>query len=662
MGRTFNATESRHLNQRTLTVGSGTSARATPSYSTNPKLLSVEAEDSRSRNFPKLQGLAGIARRTDQANSFLPVCNFSPLKSKILLDQGTTLLLPMLTEESGRYTTLDVCRWRDVIGRGERLENFQRCTEAIATNLKISVVEGTKDPTDSRKSHRAGQLGALSCRTRRRALPFTSWSSPRALKVIQVQDPCRAESTMERLLDQADALLLTARDDGPERPDFDIPVELAHLAAPYDLLELLEHPTKGKGWFAKQSLKAGTVVMIGKPIAWAMDCEAMLDEDSEDAEVLMEDDDDDGSENDKILDSEVNELVILETIQRIKNNPSVWLEQVSGLYPRENAGSLPAWRCKNQNILSKFQAAIQDLEKIPELRGQTKEIAVRLPLIIRYNTLSVETCPELLSFPGPTGHSLLSGAGLYHLPSLFNHDPRPNISRYAVGDIMWFVTNQDVQQGQELCLSYLEHDVLCETSSRQNCLLTFDIGEAANEADVLDDGPISPVVDSEVQMELMEMIPFERLDAIDELTMQATGEALPEGERTEEDGMDASGTAWFQCDVQNLRVLKAITLESLGQSQKALDIWEECVDFAETCLPPNDESSIVVRVQAALCAWQVQDKDRAREHASVALNVHNLMFGGGVPRFRRRYLKEFCLNLRKSKGDPAEKVLWPYDQ
>ena len=83
-----------------------------------------------------------------------------------------------------------------------------------------------------------------------------------------------------------------------------------------------------------------------------------------------------------------------------------------------------------------------------------------------------------------------------------------------------------------------------------------------------DEGPSYPVVDIDVQNELMTMNPFERLEAIDELIQQAVGEALPDSEdiEGEDDRMDAHGSAWFECDLQNLRILKAITLESSGQS------------------------------------------------------------------------------------------------
>jgi hypothetical protein len=468
---------------------------------------------------------------------------------------------------------------------------------------------------------------------------------------------------MEKLLGLGDALVLTAGENGPERPDFEIPEELAPLTAPHDFLQVLENPNKGKGWFAKQPIPAGTALLVAKPVAWALDCE--WDGGVPDEELA--DDMEDSEHPAEPQESQINELLVLEVLQAIKDTPSIWLEQITNLYPREavDVQASPVWISKDDDIFSQFEVMINDLESIPELHGKSKEISQRLPLIIRYNVLSVETCPELLSYPGPTGHSLLAGVGLYYLPSFFNHDARPNASRFAVGDIMWFVANQDIPAGHEVCISYLEHDILCENVHRRNCMLTLDFNEEedANQPGGLeDDGPELPVVDSEVQNELMNMPPFERLEALDQLMQQAAGEALPEGESAEEDGMDAHGDAWFECDLQNLRILKAITLDSMGQSKRAFELWEECIQFTETRMPPNDESSIVVRVQAALCAWNTKDEACARKHASAALQVHNLIFGGGVQRFRRRYQKEFCLNLRpdnRNEGQSVEEVLWP---
>ncbi|KAG7361079.1 SET methyltransferase domain containing protein [Nitzschia inconspicua] len=466
---------------------------------------------------------------------------------------------------------------------------------------------------------------------------------------------------METLLDQADALIKAADpDDGPERPSFDIPESLLPLTTPNgDVLEIRENPSKGRGWFAKQPIPAGTVLFVAKPIAMALDMEYVgpdqnNDEDAD--EEFMEE-----YENQEEQGSTVNELLVLEVLQSIFSNPSIWTEQVSLLYPRDSVDieASPVWISRDDSIFGQYEALIEQLETVPALQGKSKEISQRLPLIIRYNVLSIETCPELLSHPGPNGHAPLSGVGLYHWPSFFNHDGRPNVSRY------------------------LEHDILCESPQRRNLMLRMDFkeddegvlkGGALPGPSAESDGPDAPVVDDDVQNELMGMNTFERLEAIDQLMQQAAGEALPEGEGEDlqgnEDDMEAHGEAWFECDLQNLRILKAITLEAMGLSDKALSIWEECVRFTETQMPPNDETSIVMRVQAALCSLHLKQETVARHHASVALQRHHLIFGGGVGRFRRRYRQEFLLNLRPADstttssgvngGVSMEEFLWPH--
>ena len=331
---------------------------------------------------------------------------------------------------------------------------------------------------------------------------------------------------MEKLLDQADALLLTAVNDDSgdygqqqlmsssykptSRPNFDIPIELAQYADPQqyiaNLLELRNvdstttnnnNDCKNKGWFAKQSIAAGTILMISKPITWIMDCEAEDDEEDDEGEAPMMEDDEDDNEDEEDEDTyNINDSLILEVLETIKENPNIWLEQITNLYPRklEQIGEvddgesssllLPPWDCTNPKTLAKFNTLIAEIEQsVPQLKGISSEISKRLPLIIRYNVLSVETCPELLSYPGTSngssskpkpGYSILSGVGLYYLPSFFNHTScgkTPNVSRYAVGDIMWFVTNQPVQQSEEVCISYLEHDILCEPPKRKNEML-----------------------------------------------------------------------------------------------------------------------------------------------------------------------------------------------
>mmetsp|Transcript_8856 Transcript_8856/g.18528 ORF Transcript_8856/g.18528 Transcript_8856/m.18528 type:complete len:478 (+) Transcript_8856:73-1506(+) len=477
---------------------------------------------------------------------------------------------------------------------------------------------------------------------------------------------------MESLLDQADALVLSAGEEGPERPNFVIPEELANLTTPNsNWLEVRENPNKGKGWFSKVDVPVGSTLMVCKALVCALDLDYIAAGDEECGEMEDNDEHDDMDQEDEAQGSTVNELLVLDILQNILDDPPIWIEQLTNLYPREEVDikTSPVWISKDDEVFSQFEAMIEQIENVPVLKGKSKEISERLPLIIRYNVLSIETCPELLSHPGPNGHHSLSGVGLYYWPSFFNHDSRPNVSRYAVGDIMWFVANKNIAAGQELCLSYLEQDVLCENSYRRNCMLTLDFKEDEDPDLVLaaendDGGPSYPVVDDDVQNELMAMNPFERLEAIDELMQQAVGETLPTEECVVEDDdrMDANGSAWFQCDLQNLRILKAITLEGSGQSEKALQMWEECVEFTDTKMPPNDENSIVMRVQAAMCAINLNKESLARNHAAIALQKHNLMFGGGVRRFRRRYRQDFRLNLRLNSGHESfEATLWPYE-
>ena len=151
---------------------------------------------------------------------------------------------------------------------------------------------------------------------------------------------------MEKLLDQADALVLTAGDNDPPRPDFDIPEELQSHVTPNDLLQVLENPSKGKGWFAKRDIPAGTLLMVAKPIAWVMDCEEddyLIDDEMED----MDDEEKISQEEEEI---HVNELLVLELLKSIKENPSVWFDQISQLYPRDEADikKSPVWNSKNE--------------------------------------------------------------------------------------------------------------------------------------------------------------------------------------------------------------------------------------------------------------------------------------------------------------------------
>ena len=476
---------------------------------------------------------------------------------------------------------------------------------------------------------------------------------------------------MELLLDLAEGLLEEFGQE-PPRPNFPFPSEVPDTDA---LLELRPDGLKGRGWYAKRAMEAGTVLMVSKPLAMMMDWQ---DPDVQEDQDFDPDEDHEEDESDQYVLSKLNELLLLELCRAVNRDPSLWTDKLSKLFPRdeEDMLTLTQWVCQMDALFSKFG---QEVKQLKEHFGaeETGAIMTRLPLVVRYNVLSVETCPELLVHPSPSrGFSGLSGAGLYFEPSYFNHDAHPNVSRYAVGDVMWFVANQVIAEGQECCLSYLEHEVLCEAPFRRNAMLEMDFTEPVTmEEDGLedgqqqeqhneDDGPLFPVIDAMLQNELMQMETSERLQAIQELMEQALGERLPEDERViPEDGelrMEGGLPVWFQCDVQNLRILQALTLEAMGQHRQAMSVWELCIQYCTDKLPPNDEALVVVLVQGALCAQCCAEEDeKAQQYAAKALQVHHTIFGGSMERFRRRYEREFQLALRPDGCGANPDELWP---
>ena len=472
--------------------------------------------------------------------------------------------------------------------------------------------------------------------------------------------------TIESLLDEVETLLSFAENpEKPPRPDLSLPTdycknELHGRNVPHDIMVLKDNGVKGRGWFAKEDIAAGTVLVCEKPLAMVMDWQdpSLVEIDDEGLDNFEKDPENlEMQEHESGL-SKLNEVLLLELLRKISLDVSLWTEKISHLFPRteDDLEGLDLWDCIDESIFCQFEQFMEDLDVTALAADEIEEIRQRLPLVIRYNVLSAETSPELMVHPSPQGYSALSGTALYYLPSFFNHDCQPNASRFAIGDIIWIVANQDIKAGQEVCISYLEHEVLCEPAEIRTSMLNMDFAEPEQDGqdEIGGEGPYEPVVDADVQNELMQMDPMQRLPALDGLIQQALGEAVPEEEEN-----DIAGAPWFECDVQNLRILKALTLDSMGRVEDALLLWEACVCFAETKLPPNDESAVVVHVQTALCAFQCGETKKSKVHAARALVIHDTLFGGGVARFRRRYQKEFQLALRPTFIHGATDALWP---
>jgi len=216
----------------------------------------------------------------------------------------------------------------------------------------------------------------------------------------------------------------------------------------------------------------------------------------------------------------------------------------------------------------------------------------------------------------------------------------------SVGDVMFFVTNRHISSGEELCFSYIEHELLCESEEKRTAVLDMDFkdysdndendfNEASKKRQKLaakkSKARIGPMIDALVQNEIMSTQPFERLELILDLLTN------PESIEPEQ---------VFQCDNYTLHSLHAITLEQLGRSAEALPEWQACIDFATKNFPAIDENTMNLHVQAALCAKHAKKLDAATLHAKNALEMHDKLWGGGKHRFLKRYADDFLKPLR----------------
>lgn len=207
---------------------------------------------------------------------------------------------------------------------------------------------------------------------------------------------------------------------------------------------------------------------------------------------------------------------------------------------------------------------------------------------------------------------------------------------------MFFVSNRNISSGEELCFSYIEHELLCESEEKRTAILDMDFKDYSDNVEETRNKKqkvaamrrkvmTGPMIDAMVQNEIMSTQPFERLELILDLLNN------PEQVEPEQD---------FQCDKYTLHSLHAITLDQLGRSSKALPEWQACIEFAEKNFPSIDENTMNLHVQAALCAKFALKMDIAKIHAKKAVEMHDKLWGGGRDRFLKRYKDDFCKPLR----------------
>ena len=400
----------------------------------------------------------------------------------------------------------------------------------------------------------------------------------------------------------------------PPRPHCSCPLRIGAM-------EIVDRPGRGRGWIATADIPAGRTVLCESPLAFAMDWEA------------------------DALESEARNVdsasLILALAEQLRGKRGAQLiKQLQTLSPLAGDPG-KEWTCDDPELATQVE---QSLKRVPRLSPGER---ARLKRVVRANSLGIYTSSEQLCYPDQFVH--LSGVALYLNASLFNHDCRPNATRFNVGAIAVFRTNRLVRKGEELCISYIESDILCEPASLRNLELggrdfkVRDPGDSDDDdddddgdADEMEEPELYRKIDEEAQEALLELDPPARLENIALLL-------------EDKDTADS----FIRADRKELSLLQAVACTQLGYFSTALGHWEDCIAFAAVHCPPHDECLVCYSVHAAIVALASDQFESAAAHMRTALKTHAVAFGGGPQFLRMRYGKEVEIF-----GRGNEKRLW----
>uniref|UniRef100_A0A7S4SVD9 SET domain-containing protein n=1 Tax=Alexandrium monilatum TaxID=311494 RepID=A0A7S4SVD9_9DINO len=203
---------------------------------------------------------------------------------------------------------------------------------------------------------------------------------------------------------------------------------------------------RGRGWFARAGLAAGTVVLVEKPVVATLDAEWRNEDwagsDGADTTALG-----------------------LELAHCFSPGLGAVL---ANLHPQP--GAVPpvprdAEGGQDSSDSEEDEAALCAVmaQAWGAVEGPSEEEKERLRRVVQLNSLGFYTNSEQLCHHG--NFTALTGSGLYALASGFNHSCDPNVARFSIGDVTAFVTNRPVEAGGELCISYIESELLCAPKS-----------------------------------------------------------------------------------------------------------------------------------------------------------------------------------------------------
>eukprot|EP00434_Breviolum_minutum_P020530 symbB.v1.2.018103.t1/scaffold1432.1/size120878/7 len=284
---------------------------------------------------------------------------------------------------------------------------------------------------------------------------------------------------------------------------------------------------------------------------------------------------------------------------------------------------------EDEEALAAMKDAVASSWKQMDLSASAKK---RFQDVVRLNSLGFYTHSEQLCHN--QNFIPLTGSGLFALASGFNHSCEPSVQRYSIGDLTAFVTNQKVEAGEELCISYIESELLCAPKSLRSQSLNRDFTCSCPPCGV-DDPPELKTsrrtfmrVDAPVQAKLSLLPPEERIE-----TISAALQGHMDDEEAEEEQLEVDEE---EEESPKTGRITAIALMHLGRWEEALQTWRRLAAFACHHCPPYDEAIAVYATQAALCALEL--KIDASQYVKMAVEAHMVAFGFDC--FQWRYQRE----------------------
>ena len=206
--------------------------------------------------------------------------------------------------------------------------------------------------------------------------------------------------------------------------------------------------------------------------------------------------------------------------------------------------------------------------------------------------------------------------------------------------------------GAELCISYIESELLSESAAVRNeamgdrdfrvtdapaapCATAEARGTPAGGGSASSDGSDGVAAGDEeydgpaLSPDMLDAVrathPLEQLSTVSEVLG------------------DAESVERFRpSDHKELSLIQGLALAQLGSPAEALVHWEDCLRYNARHCPPNDEATVCYAFQAALCALAVNKADAAVAHVLTAARAHAVAFGPGLPLCAARYATEMA--------------------